>query len=585
MVGGPGRDRPNRGIQSLDSLRRAITDRRVILTLTFVVAFCSIAYELVYSELLTVFYGGTVLRYSITIGLYMFSMGVGAFLSSSLDESAPNFFRTEVYLAIAGPMGAFVIIGLNSAPDLVFPGKRALTLGVAHVPILVVGLLSGLEIPLLDDLLPGRSSGGWLASIGNAPERVLRRVLAVPFSVSPPERRGLSAVLGVDYLGGLAGTVGYALVLYPRYGLVVTILVLGLLNAIAALGFVAWGLRSSTSIASPTAGRWRAVLAVGLLVAATCGGAVVQGEQVDRTVTGAYLADRIEREYPPGVAEVSVTGIRNTPYQRITTYTRRIEGHAGPERCLRLDRADQLCDRWVDSYHAGLIDIPMAARSNPAATNVLLIGGGDFIAVDRLREYGVSVDQVDIDGEFMAYARSDPTLTGYNDDASAYENLTTTVGDARQFLRETDETYDLIVLDVPGARSDDSLGLYSREFYASIRTHLSPSGMVVTWAYSPYRFGEHSDAYLRTVRAAGFDRYLPYWVYEDPDGDGERERGELFYVLADGPRRTPDLDRAKSDYIAANRDRLGPFEWKSIPRLRGVDPNSVFDPNYRVIVG
>jgi spermidine synthase len=241
----------------------------------------------------------------------------------------------------------------------------------------------------------------------------------------------------------------------------------------------------------------------------------------------------------------------------------------------------------VDSYHAGLVDVPLSAFRNESYDdlNVLLVGGGDYVAVDSLREYGVAVDQVDIDGEFLRMARETRYLRQFNDGAYRYDRLDTTVGDAFRFLRGSDRAYDLILLDVPGARSDDSLSLYSREFYGLLREHLTERGVVVSWVYSKYSFPAHHRAYVNTVRAAGFDRFAPYDVYEDLDADGERERGERFYVLSDGPTPAFDLSRARSPYVARNADRIRPVAWRRLPRYRGVDPNSVFDPNYDIVIG
>ncbi len=558
-----------------------VTDRRVKLGLTLVVAFCSIAYELVYSELLTVFYGGTVLRYSVTIGLYMFSLGVGAFLSPQLGDAESNFLRTEVYLALAGPLGAGVIVGVNSVPQIVFPGSETLGLVVSHVPILVVGLLSGFEIPLLERLVDDRDRGT-LARIGQTPRRIATALLGLLFTVEPSDSDALSEVLGVDYLGSLAGTVVYALVLYPGYGLVVSVLALGLLNALAALTFAAWTLAGPAP--RTTAGDWRAVLLVGLVVSGGYTGLVANGQSVDRVVTESYVESEIVSDYQPGRVDVDVREYRTTAYQRVTVYDREIEGEPGTDRCLRLDTAIQLCDEWVDSYHSGLVDVPMAAHQNRSQLDVLLIGGGDYVAVDHLREYGARVDQVDIDGEFLAYARNDSYLRQFHDGAYRYDRLNTTVGDATQFLRESDTRYDLILLDLPGAKSDDSLGFYSTEFYTLLRQHLTDRGVVGTWTYSKYSYAQHHAAYVNTVRTAGFEQFAPYAVYEDFDGDGDRERSETFYLLSPGPTPAVDLDRAKSPYLARNADRVGPVEWRPLPRYRGVDPNSVFHPNYDILI-
>jgi spermidine synthase len=563
-----------------------LTDRRFKLGLTVVVAFCSIAYELVYSQFLTVFYGGTVVRYSITIGLYMFSLGIGALLSGQLGDPESNLLRTEVYLSVAGPVGAGFIIALNSVPNVAFPGKYTVTLVLAHLPIIVVGVLSGFEIPLLDELVEDRE-GSLFSALGSLyPRRVVRGVLGVFFDVSDSDGRSLSEVLGADYIGSLVGTVVYALVLYPRFGLVVTVLVLGLLNAVAALAFAAWTLTgTSASRSRPTVGNWRAVVVVGLLVTGTYGGLVANGETVDRTVTGAYMGDRIADEYRPGSVEIDVQSYDTTAYQRITLYERRIESHAGPEQCLRLDSALQLCDSWVDSYHSGLVDVPMSMYENQSSVDVLLVGGGDYVAVNHLRAYNVSVDQVDIDGEFLEYTKNRSYFEQYHDDAYEYDRLNTTVGDAYTYLRGTDKEYDLILLDVPGARSDDALPLYSEEFYTLLGRHLTDRGVVVSWVYSEYTYPQHNKAYHNTVAAAGFDRHLPYSVVDDLDGDGEYERGERFYVLSDGPTPTPDLARAHGEYVDRNADRLAPFEWQRLPTYRGVESNSVFDPNYDIIVG
>jgi spermidine synthase len=49
---------------------KSIVSKQAILhAAAFIVALCSFAYELVYSELLTVMYGGAVIQYGLTIGL------------------------------------------------------------------------------------------------------------------------------------------------------------------------------------------------------------------------------------------------------------------------------------------------------------------------------------------------------------------------------------------------------------------------------------------------------------------------------------------------------------------------------------
>ncbi len=70
--------------------------------ITLLVAFCSIVYELVYSQTLTIVFGGTVQRYAITIGLFLFFLGLGSFYYKFLNSKKDfqNFIKVEIILSI-----------------------------------------------------------------------------------------------------------------------------------------------------------------------------------------------------------------------------------------------------------------------------------------------------------------------------------------------------------------------------------------------------------------------------------------------------------------------------------------------------
>jgi len=584
--------------------------RATLLAVAFVVSFCSFAYEFVYSELLTVIYGGTVTQYTITIGLYFFSLGVGSALSDDLGlDRARNFVRAELYLLVAAPLGFLFVVALNSVwvPKAVPPELLAV---LARAPVLVVGFLSGFELPLLTSMVNDTASEDATGSLDGALRRIhegLLALVAVPFAVSRSggDRSGLSVTLAMDYLGGLVGAVVYARYLYPELGLVVTVFALAFLNGVAALAFLlrfgGWtalvGEDDATAANGSDAGdavayrgRTTAVLAVAVLLTGACGGVLVAGDAVDREVTSFYVEHQIESEYAKGAVDATVTDVWRTSYQRVVRYDRTWTG-SGPnphfanatERCLRLGNAVQLCDSWADSYHDGLVDVPLSTYENSTETDVLLVGGGDHVALDDLREHGVDVDRVDIDGEFMQAAKSGSFYTEKNDRAWRYAHLDHTTGDGFAYVAQTEETYDVVVLDVPGATDDDLLGLYSTEFYTAIRGSLEPDGVVATWAYSPYGHRGHYKAYMNTVRAAGFDSHLSYHAWEDIDRDGETERVERFYLLAPEDREPLRPSRG-SGYVQQYADRYRNATWEPVPAFDGVEPNSVFHPNYDILI-
>lgn len=580
------------------------TKKLTLLALTYVVSFCSFAYEFVYSELLTVMYGSTVTQYVITVGLYFFSLGVGSALSDDLGANAPeNFFRTEVYLAVVAPAGFLLIVGLNSVRIPAAVPTEVIWV-LARLPAVAVGFLSGFELPLLTRMMnevdeSNTVAGTWVGRYFGWVYDIAFRCLGVFWQADRTDgkRSGLSVVLAMDYVGGLFGAVVYAQVLYPRLGLVATIFVLALLNGVAALVFVLrfssrpWGLfagdsRSRTLVSEES----KALLVVCLLVTGAYAGVVANHDRADRELTELYLEQGIESEYPAGTIDAQLTSRSLTSYQQIVRYDRTWTGD-GPnplfegttEECLRLGNAVQLCDSWADSYHQGLVDVPMSQFEHSPETDVLVVGGGDWIAIDHLREYNVSVDHVDIDAEFMEYAKNDSFLQRWHDDAYEYDRLNTTVADGYTYLRETDEEYDLVLLDVPGATDDDLLKLYSTEFYTSVRKHLAPEGVVAAWTYSPDGYPQHHKAYLNTLRDAGFTNHVPYSAWEDVDEDGEIERVEQFYLLAPG-ERDPLAVETGTDYVRQHSDRYRDRRWRTIPHYAGVKSNSIFHPNHDIII-
>ncbi len=174
----------------------------MIYVFTFLLGFCSIVYELLLGQSLSAFLGNTVLRYSVTIGLYMLSMGIGALMAEGrwVKQAATTLLKVEILLTGVGGFSVILLLILNSVgmPDLLFSV-------FAHLLIVLIGVLTGFEIPLLMELRAREVEGA---------ERT---------------------VLGVDYLGAFCGTVAFAFVFYPRFGLVPTAFFVALINALVGV--------------------------------------------------------------------------------------------------------------------------------------------------------------------------------------------------------------------------------------------------------------------------------------------------------------------------------------------------------------
>src|SRR5688572_918687 len=234
---------------------------RAVFVTVFVIAACGLGYELVAGALASYLLGDSVTQFSTAIGLYLFAMGVGAWLSKFLDDRLVDRF-VDVELAVAFLGGTLAI-----ALFLAFRTGRWFR-PVLYGEILAVGTLVGLEIPLL--------------------LRILKDEMEFKDLVS--------RVLTFDYVGALAVSLAFPLLLVPRLGLVRTSLLLGLLNAFIAL-WSTWIFESR--LASPAALRARCVGVILVL-----GAAVGLSERVVSQSEAAFIGDEI-------------LTAKSTPYQRI----------------------------------------------------------------------------------------------------------------------------------------------------------------------------------------------------------------------------------------------------------------------------
>ena len=172
-----------------------------LLASVFVVAACGLVYELAAGALASYLLGDSILQFSTVIGAYLFAMGVGSYLSRFFERQLPaHFLRIELLVALVGgalPATLFIASAYT-------PGAFRFLL---YALVFLVGVLVGLEIPLV--------------------MRILRRHVALKDLVSQ--------VLTFDYLGALAVSVAFPLLLVPQLGLIRTGLLFGLMNAVVAV--------------------------------------------------------------------------------------------------------------------------------------------------------------------------------------------------------------------------------------------------------------------------------------------------------------------------------------------------------------
>ena len=149
---------------------------------------------------------------------------------------------------------------------------------------------------------------------------------------------------------------------------------------------------------------------------------------------------------------------------------------------MALDGVMQTTERDEFVYHEMMSHVPLFAHG--AAKRVLIIGGGDGGVLREVLRHPVDrVTEVELDGGVVEVSKKWlPFICG-----EAYDDPRTNlvIGDGAKFLRETDERFDVILVD-----STDPIGpgtvLFSREFYADCKRCLTERGILVTQNGVPF---------------------------------------------------------------------------------------------------
>ena len=443
-----------------------------LLASVFVVAACGLLYELAAGALASYVLGDSVLQFSTIIGTYLFAMGVGSWLSRYLVRQLPaHFLRIELLVALVGGLLPATLFLANAYTPGAF---RFLLYGM----VFMVGTLVGLEIPLV--------------------MRILKRNVALKDLVSQ--------VLTFDYLGALAVSMAFPLLLVPHLGLIRTGLLFGLMNAAVAVWAV-WLFRHELRRLQAHAAA--CVMVLGILLAALAG-----AEHITSFAEDKFYQDRI----------VFSTA---SSYQRIVV----TQGRAGHRLYLNGNLQFAQADEY--RYHEALVHPAMAAHGAPR--RVAVLGGGDGMAVREILKYPSveSVTLVELDPAMTRIFSENPMLAALNSHALQNPKVTVVNQDAFGWLQQDGEMFDVIVVDFPDPTNFSIGKLYTNSFYALLDKRLAASGYAVVQTTSPLVARHSFWTVVHTIESVGL-RTTPYHAHVPSFGEWG------FVIASRRPWRLPE---------------------------------------------
>jgi spermidine synthase len=409
-----------------------------------IVATCGLIYELLAGTLASYVLGDSITQFSLIIGIYLFAMGVGSWLSRFIDKGLARRF-VDVELAVA-------VLGGFSAPLLFLTFSRVSYFYVVlYFVVFAIGVFVGLEIPLL--------------------LRILKDEIEF--------KELVSRVLAFDYIGALVASILFPILFVPRLGLIRTSLIFGMLNAGVAL-WGTWMLRPL--IKGRIVGlRVRAIIVLALLLIA-----LIKANRITSLAEDEMFADEI-------------VYTKDTPYQRIVI----TRGRAGFQLFLNGNLQFSSTDEY--RYHEALVHPAMMLANNPR--RVLVLGGGDGLALREILKYP-SVERitlVDLDPEMTKLSNRFPLLAKLNQQSFNDPRVQVVNEDAFIWVEQTTEpVYDAAIVDFPDPNTFALGKLYTTRFYRLLRSRLTESASVAVQSTSPMFARNSYWCIIRTLEAAGF---------------------------------------------------------------------------------
>jgi spermidine synthase len=405
-------------------MQRENQSQWLLLLAVFIIATCGLIYELVAGTLASYLLGDSVTQFSTIIGVYLFAMGVGSFLSKYMEDNLLQWFiKIELLVGVIGGFSAALLF-------VVFPFAASFRI-ILYAIVFITGVLVGLEIPLLMRILK---------------DRVAFKEL-------------VSRVFTFDYVGALIASLCFPLLLVPKLGLIRTALFFGILN-----------------------------IAVGLYLLVYFKKEIKQHFLLKVTAIFFLLAELVAFVLSEDIMKYSETAMFNddivyadsSPYQRIVITKNSREMRLYLNGNLQFSSADEY------RYHEALVHPAMSSIANPE--KVLVLGGGDGLAVREILKYPTvkKITLVDLDKKMTSLFTSQEALVKLNNHSLKNDKVKVVNDDAFSWLRSEKEKYNAVIVDFPDP-SGYSIGkLYSTVFYQLLKKVLLKDALVVIQSTSPY---------------------------------------------------------------------------------------------------
>ena len=440
-----------------------------ILVVTVILAFCSIVYELLLANTLALVTGNYIWWQSLTIGVYIGGLGVGAYYSDKLKDTYKSIINVEIALSFLGVVSVVYIYLLHGSYKYIdnlfyYTGDfrsvvylqnlfalKFMFFGLVQSLTLMIGLLSGFEIPLMMRIAEDRLGEG-----------------------SDNEYQ----IFGINYIGTLVGTTFFAYLLLPELDVIKTSVVVAMLNLAVCIYFIVRYAKVNKSFYYMVS---CCVLVLGIFIGSN------ENKITQTYLKVFYYMPKILAQNNKDVQDLyrkidRLPDIERSKslyqYLDIFNYPTIENGEFKDATILTLDTNFQFNTATEFYYHQAFAHASIAMNEK-VPKKVLLLGGGDGLLLRELLKYDdiESINFIELDEKMLDLARG--RFAKLNENSLDNPKVKIQVNDGFYYLRNTNDKYDAIYIDFPYPNSYDLARLYSVEFYKYVLKALNPNGFVI----------------------------------------------------------------------------------------------------------
>jgi spermidine synthase len=439
--------------------------------------FCALAYEVLWTRVLTLFLGSTTYAFTTMLSAFLCGIAIGSFIMARLIDVRKDVLIILSAVQIGIALSALLMIPVygrlySIGAAFTKPGwwnfltsRFALSFSVMLVPT----ILMGMTLPLVSKIYT-RSLSNIGQSIGN--------------------------VYSINTIGSILGSFLAGFILIPYVGIQRTIILIAFINATA--GAIVAVMRV-TQLPSETGQRpFLKVIPLGIAILAVIISSIaIDVDQPLTRFTAIFkgLSDMKLLFYQEGI-DASVTVV---------------EDEQGMRRAF-VD-ANQAAEdsRWDLPSHSVIGHLPIIFHPEPE--NALVIGFGMGVTSWSISRHDVKVDAIEIS---QGIVEANKYFTKINHNVLDEPLVNLIVDDGRNYVITTDKKYDMISTGIIHPLvSANSASFYTIDFYELCKEILTDDGIMCQWVPLHRLPEKHYKMIIRTFQAAF--PHTTIWYKYTPD--------------------------------------------------------------------